>query len=304
MPFVASPMPKIQAYARHKPYRLCGHRDQGLAKSGDARARYHPTKQDSRMIREVVKAPLWAIFRLVSRFYLVLSKREYRYVFILGHVRSGSTLLAHILANHPNFVGAGESHISYRTADDLPKLVLQTCKSLHRPILRETYVVDQINHPYVTNEVLVSGRVYKCIILIREPEATLKSIMKLLKCQEQEALDVYISRLEALTEYGVLLGKRALLVEYDDLVDHTDHTLAALTSFLGLDSPLLPTYATHRMTGREGYGDPSTNIRTGHIIRTPSHAVAINKDILTLAARAFHKCRGQLQTATVPAMSH
>ena len=211
MPFVASPMPKIQAYARHKPYRLCGHRDQGLAKSGDARARYHPTKQDSRMIREVVKAPLWAIFRLVSRFYLVLSKREYRYVFILGHVRSGSTLLAHILANHPNFVGAGESHISYRTADDLPKLVLQTCKSLHRPILRETYVVDQINHPYVTNEVLVSGRVYKCIILIREPEATLKSIMKLLKCQEQEALDVYISRLETLTEYGVLLGKRALL---------------------------------------------------------------------------------------------
>ena len=150
------------------------------------------------MIWKVVKPPLWTIFRLVSRFYLVLSKREYRYVFILGHVRSGSTLLAHILANHPNFVRAGESHISYQTADDLPKLVLQTCISLHRPILRETYVVEQINHPYVTNEVLLSGRVYKCIILIREPEATLKSIMKLLKCQEREALDVYISRLEAL----------------------------------------------------------------------------------------------------------
>lgn len=247
---------------------------------------------------KVVRSPAWAAFRAVSRLYLMLSRHEYRYVFILGHMRSGSSLLAHILANHPDIVGAGETHISYQTAADVPKLILKTCELLHRPILSETFIVDQINHPYVTDEVLRSEEFYRCVILIREPQATLKSLINLLRCHEREALELYINRLESLTQYGLILGERALLVDYDDLVTHTDETLAALTQFLGLDSPLTPTYATHRMTGRvEGFGDPSNNIRVGKIRRTPGHAVTISEDTRSAALRAYCKCRGHLQTA-------
>ena len=251
------------------------------------------------LLWKVVRPVARAAFSTASRLYLIIGRPEYRYVFILGHMRSGSSLLAHILASHPDFAGAGESHISYRTAADLQRLVLQTSEFLRRPILRQTYIVDQINHLLVTNDVLLSAALYKCIILLRQPEATLKSMMKLLTCQEDEALDLYISRLKALTQYGLLLRERALLVEYDDLVDRPNQTLAALADFLGLDTPLLPTYATHRMTAREGYGDPSNNIRVGHILRTPTHEISISGDTLIAAVRAYHDCHEQLQIATV-----
>ena len=253
---------------------------------------------------KVARPAAWTAFRTVSRSYLLLSGRQYRFIFILGHMRSGSTLLSHILASHPDIVGAGEAHITYQTPADLPQLVLKTCEFLHRPILRETYIVDQINHPYVTDDVLRSSQIYRCIILIRDPEATIKSTMKMLKCEEQAALDVYIRRLETLTGYGQLLGDRALLVQYDDLVDRTEETLAAVTGFLGLDSPLTSTYATHRMTGRvEGYGDPSNNIKAGQIIRTQSHELALGRDTTIAAARAYCECQAALLAASVRAIS-
>jgi Sulfotransferase family len=253
---------------------------------------------------KVARPAAWAAFRAVSRLYILVSRREYCFIFILGHMRSGSSLLAHILASHPEIAGAGETHISYQTRADLSKLVLKTGEFLHRPVLSETYIVDQINHPYITDEVLGSTEIYRCIILIREPEATIKSTIKMLECQEQEALEVYIKRLDELTRYGRQLGARAVLVQYDDLVDRPEETLAALTSFLGLRSPLTPNYTTHRMTGRiGGYGDPSDNIKTGQIIRTASHGIAISNDTLAAATRAFHKCRAELQSAAVQPLS-
>ena len=250
------------------------------------------------MLWNIVKPPAWIAFRMVSRLNLL---REYRYVFILAHMRSGSTLLAHILASHPDFVGAGETKVCYRTPADLPKLILKTCELLHRPILRGSYIVDQINASrWVTDEVLLSEQIYRRIILLRQPEPTLKSMMRYDdNYQEKEALQHYINRLEELARYGSLLRERAFLVEYDNLVDQSDHTLAKLTNFLGLDSPLSATYGIHRMTGRiYGLGDNSNNIKVGRIIRTPGHDVTISKDTLTIATRAFHNCRAQLQNVT------
>ncbi len=206
----------------------------------------------------------------------------------LGHVRSS------LIGN----MRLSSAHDIRMICQNVCELILKTCELLHRPILSETFIVDQINHPYVTDEVLRSEEFYRCVILIREPQATLKSLINLLRCHEREALELYINRLESLTQYGLILGERALLVDYDDLVTHTDETLAALTQFLGLDSPLTPTYATHRMTGRvEGFGDPSNNIRVGKIRRTPGHAVTISEDTRSAALRAYCKCRGHLQTA-------
>jgi len=253
---------------------------------------------------KVIRPAIWASFRATSRLYLLLSMRDYRFVFILGHMRSGSSLLAHLLADHPDIAGAGETHLSYRTAADLSKLIVKTCELLRRPVLREAYLVDQINHPYVADEVLRSGRLYRCVILIREPEATIRSTMSMLKCTEQEALDVYTKRLDELIHYGRLLAGRALVLQYNDLVDRTDATLAALTRFLELISPLTPHYATHRMTGRvEGYGDPSGNIKTGKIIRTAGHRILLSSDTLHSATRVFDNCLADLHTAAVQNVS-
>ena len=246
-----------------------------------------------------MKLPLKGAFRIMSRLNLALWGRKYRFIFILGHMRSGSTLLAHILGSHLELVGAGESHISYQTPVDLPKLVLSTCETLHRPFLRETYIVDQINHDYLTDDVLRSRRVYRCVILLRDPEATLKSMLKLSIWSEDEALQIYTNRMAQLSHYGTLLGRRALLVEYDKLVDHSETTLSKITDFLDLNSPLTSIYATHRMTARvPGYGDPSPNIKVGRIVRTPEHDINISCATLLTAQRAFQNCRSVVSAET------
>lgn len=252
------------------------------------------------MISKIVKVPIWAVFRAISLGSLVLHKSKYRYIFILGHMRSGSTLLSHLLASHPEFVGAGETHLTYRTERDLPTLVLRTSELLHRPVLRESYVVDQINHPYLSEDILKSSRIYKCIILIREPVATLKSMINLAIWSEEEAVEIYTRRLETLEKYGTILGPRALLLQYDELLDQTQRALDALTSFFELKTPLKPDYATHRMTKRiPGYGDPSPNIMAGQIIRTAPHKAPVSSEGLNQATNAFQNCLTVLQAASV-----
>ena len=248
----------------------------------------------------LMKPALWSCFRIVSRLGLIANRHRYRYILVLAHMRSGSTLLSHILASHPNIVGAGETHVSYQTPTDLDNLVIRTGEFLHRPILRETYIVDQIVHDYVTDEVLLTEKVCRCIILVREPESTLKSLMNLPMENEKDALELYVRRLKTLGRYGQLIGRKAVLLEYDDLVDHTDECLNKLTSFLGVKPPLSSTYTTHRMTGRiYGFGDPSSNIKVGRVIRTPKYETTISEETLVRATSAYRDCLRELQ-ANIP----
>jgi hypothetical protein len=130
-------------------------------------------------------------------------------------------------------------------------------------------------------------------------------MMNLAIWNESQALDIYLKRLQSLAHYGSLLGDRALLIEYDSLVDHAEDTLAGLTDALGLATPLTPNYKTHRMTGRvRGIGDPSGNIKIGQIVRTPKHEIVLGKDTLAIGEQAFRKYRNDLQISTAKAAIH
>ncbi len=245
-----------------------------------------------------VKKPIRAVFRKMVRLSVALHRRHYRYIFILSHMRSGSTLLSHILASHEDFVGAGETHVNYRSPADLPRLVLRTCELLHKLQLDGTHIVDQINHPYVTDEVLLSSLIYKCVILIRSPESSLKSLSALFGWQESTVLETYVGRLAQISHYGQVLRGRAIVVEYDDLVDRTEETLAALSRFLDVDPPFTANYMTHKATGK--MGDPSKNISSGRILRTQGHEATLGAEIMSEASLAHRKCRHELLSAGVP----
>lgn len=245
-----------------------------------------------------IKKPISIAYRQAIRLSLALYGRKYQYVFVLAHMRSGSTLLSHILASHPEFSGAGETHVTYRTPADLSNLAVVTCQWLHKLQLSTTYVVDQINHNRLLDAtVLSSPLIHKCVILIRSPEATLQSMISLFGWQEKIALDYYVARLDALGNYGQILKERALLIEYDDLVEHTEETLATLTKFFDVSQPFNPFYETRRTTGLSG--DPNSNIRTGRVFRTQSHNSNIDAAVLTHASTAFLQCRDRLLNAGV-----
>jgi hypothetical protein len=249
-------------------------------------------------LQSIFKNVARAAFRKAAQVHNALQRREYRYVFILGHMRSGSTVLAHILTSHPNFVGAGETHTDYKTSSDLPKLIPKTCELLRKIELGiAPYVVDQINHSYVTDEVLGSSSIYKCVIIIRAPEGALKSLIALFGWNEGMALECYVERLTQISRYGGNLRDRAMLVEYDDLVDKTEETLALLTQFFDVAPPLTSNYSKSKVTGK--MGDPSKNIFSGRIIRTRGHENNLSAEVMTNANAAFHKCRRELELAGV-----
>src|SRR3972149_8331155 len=53
---------------------------------------------------------------------LALTARN-RFLFILGHMRSGSSLLCHLLCSSEDIIGFGEAHNDYRRRSDLSKLL-------------------------------------------------------------------------------------------------------------------------------------------------------------------------------------
>jgi hypothetical protein len=246
----------------------------------------------------LVKRPLLAAFRRIVEWNLARDGREYRYVFILAHMRSGSTLLGHIIASHPDFMGAGETYTSYKRPADLQKLVPRTCELLRTLQLKGKFVVDKITmEQYLSAETLSSLPLHKCVIQIRDPKSTLKSLMWLFDCSQETALTLYKAQLATLEKYGKVLADRAILIRYDDLIERSQEALTALTRFFAVDPPFTHEYEKTKITGK--MGDPSDNIRSGRIIRTTGYDYSIRKDLLDEGAAVYDKCQNELLAAGV-----
>ena len=195
-------------------------------------------------------------------------------VLIMGHMRSGSTLLLHILLTNPRLIGCGERNAAYSSHLDLDKLEIAARIAQRAPFRRVRYAVDQINHDQFTpsHDFLKDERVL-LIFMIRDPPSTIHSILELTRTfyggawTVAETIDYYCRRLRTLTEYAVdLEGKqKAMALNYEALVDDTPTVLQGLQTFLGLDAKLREQYEIQRFTGKRG--DPSEKIRAGRIVR-------------------------------------
>jgi len=182
------------------------------------------------------------------------------YVFVLGHMRSGSSLLTHILLGNPAITGIGERDATYASPSDLYLLGARAYWAQGWPIRRCQFVVDQINHGrYIPDERLLSHPRLWCIVLAREPEPSITSMVHAFGDRwgwtVHKAVDYYRSRLTTLHRYTQLEATRMLVLTYEDLIEAPGPALGGIASFLELSSPLDNSYPTHAFTGRAG--DPS-----------------------------------------------
>jgi hypothetical protein len=184
---------------------------------------------------------------------LARTRGPYQNLFVLIHVRSGSSLLAMILGNSPEICGYGETMLSYKGPRDLDLLAGNNLYRLQPFSLpgSERYMLDKLVH----DDLLAPDRVRmlfeagsKFIFLMREPEGTIKSMVKMVEMDETLAAVVYIRRLETLRQYGLNLPETgdAFLLSHDDLVRRTESTLASLSLFLELPVPLSSDYEVLR----------------------------------------------------------
>jgi hypothetical protein len=184
-------------------------------------------------------------------------------VLILAHMRSGSTLLHHLLLGHPDVIGCGERNATYRGPSDLRRLAVDAYYHRRELLRRRAFAVDQINHTrFLSDPALLDPPHTRALFLVRQPGPSVSSMVEVLGHHYgttlAQAVSHYRTRLSDLERLaaGLTDPGRAFFLTYEALVNRTDAVLAALSSFLGLRPYLSARYDTYRFTGRSG--DPST----------------------------------------------
>jgi hypothetical protein len=228
------------------------------------------------------------------------------YLFVLGHMRSGSTLMAHLLNTNPEIIGYGETFRSYERAEDLDDLTAHVTRFFRRWRLNERYVLDKVLHNHLMQKptILESPQVFS-LFLIRDPEETLQSLRALNNSvagqydatTDEAALTYYVERLshlEILAE-GITEKNHTFFLTHNQLLNQTESTFSALERWLNLDIPLREDYQKHTATGLWG-GDGGPKIRAGTIVReAPTSKLRISDECLIKAERAYERCMDLLE---------
>jgi hypothetical protein len=198
-----------------------------------------------------------------------------RYLFVLGHMRSYSSVLSHILGSHPQIDGYCETHIKYRTRFDLWRLEQRVRKLTGEPLAGD-YVLDKVLHEYPLARGILDSPRARGIIVVRRPTASVRSIIEMGLTHSpipwyrdfERVARYYEARLAGLLRLAEALRGRVVFLEAERLLSNTREVLDQLSIFLELQSPLQPEYRQFTHTGALGFGDPSAVISTGRIVFT------------------------------------
>ena len=221
---------------------------------------------------------------------------------LLGHMRSGSTLLLHLLLTSTQVAAVGERNAIYASRADFARLALAARVARRAPFGRISFVVDQVNHSHLTPVpgLLTDARV-RVLFLLRRPEASLSSLLELSRSYYDsswslaKAIDYYVTRLDGLVRLaaGIQAPAQAAFIRYEDLTAAPQVTLDALSGWLGLTRPLSANYEIQPFT--RSRGDPGTIIAAGTIVRRAAATDGRFSDAdLVRAQRAYVECNEAL----------
>ena len=215
-----------------------------------------------------------------------------RFVLVMGHMRSGSSLLSHLLLSNPQIMGLGESNAIYRSQNDLWKLVMKS-QWKNKQFSKAAIYLDQINHNEKTpiTQLLQKANI-QLIFLIRQPDNAVASIIKLTEdyytpWSQEQAENYLTARYQWLLELAQSLpADRVMWLEYENLTSNSDEQLSRLNDFLALKIPLSSNYETFSFSGK--HGDPSENLKSGKINPEDKNKTVIN--VSATCQQAYAKC--------------
>jgi len=191
-------------------------------------------------------------------------------LFILGHMRTGSSLLAHILASHQNVLGYGETHNVYTRPEDFGATTATVRRHLRRVVSsQEKYLLDKVLHKHQIAEMeVLNHSSVRVIFMIRRSDMALSSIIQNVGFiqKSEQAYQHYAEQVEWVgTLAEALSSDRWTSTTYTELTQETNTVLSRLEPFLDLSEPLTEHYDTNRYTGVSGIGDPGPHIESGYI---------------------------------------
>lgn len=226
-----------------------------------------------------------------------------RCIFVLAHMRCGSTALSNILCSRPDISGYGEAHIQYEASQGtaaLGRLVVnQALRKSWSP--RAAYLFDKILHARHDGQPPKAFFAARAIFIVREPTATVHSIRKLYADLGRDeygsdtlALEYYIERLETLqTLWARFPASQRVAITHESLLSNPEAKLAEISSGLSIEPALENKYISNSASRAGGAGDPTvsglfTRIETRRQTETKAApSLDVEPSLLTLAKSRY-----------------
>ncbi|MEM8805313.1 MAG: sulfotransferase family protein [Cyanobacteria bacterium P01_G01_bin.38] len=250
----------------------------------------------------------WRIESASAPYRVALRPKPYRFLLVLSHMRSGSSLLTHLLSANPDVIGYGETHIEYAGAADFKQLLqrvywqaqeFRSLGDIQNLRMNHLYAMDKVLHDkkFLSRDFLADEQVYG-LFLLREPSRSLASIADLKPhWSEADTLSYYTGRLATLVEYARLIDNpaRTLVVTYEQLLNQTAEALTTLQQFLQTPTSFSEEYQVMKTTGMKGVGDSKGKIKAGKIVRSQRQLqLNVSSNTLTTAKAAYQSASEQL----------
>ncbi|MDD5393608.1 MAG: hypothetical protein PHE17_11375 [Thiothrix sp.] len=231
--------------------------------------------------------------------------QPYYRIFLLSHMRAYSSTLGHIIGSHPRINGYYEMHQSYLCDADLAQQIADY--SQHDSLKPNShYQFDKLLHnDYQLNLSLPALQDAVIFIALREPEPTIKSIIKLFRkksddhlyAQPTGATNYYLERLQTLADFAQQHPQRYYYFDTEKVCTDTDGLLSQLQQWIGVAEPLSREYGSFAKTGVAGAGDTSPLIHTGKVLPNFQEAlddVELDATLLQQAEQAYQSSRALL----------
>lgn len=223
----------------------------------------------------------------------------YKVLFILSHMRSGSSLLTHLLVSNPEIIGYGETHLEYTDERDFKALIFRLYWRFREMNMNHTYLLDKVLHDqkFMDSDFLRSDRI-RSVFLLREPKRTLASILDIKPHHnEEQALEYYVNRLAALESYAKVINskEKTLFITHDQILHQSSSVFESLQNHLQTRVGFSEEYKVLKTTGTRGIGDSSENIKAGRIIKQARKLeIPLSDRVVDKARSAFDRCHETL----------
>lgn len=200
-------------------------------------------------------------------------------IFLLAHMRCGSTALSNVICAHPEICGYGEAQVAYAGEVDIGLLAF---KSLYNRAWKSDFrfFFDKVlwNHldAAAGPDFFNARAVFSC----RNPRDTIASILNLAtrtdrmrRFDAEKAAEYYERRMERLLEmWDRFPPERRVGITHDRMIAETGPVLAEISTMIGLREPLANSYASTTPEVKTGVGDPLDAVRYSKIVKKESAA--------------------------------
>lgn len=246
---------------------------------------------------------------------LFQGRGEPRHIFVISAMRSGSTLMQHVIAQPPCVLSAGETKIEYTGPEKLEALrkhlfTYENISEGDRNSRPWVYLEKCVHDRYLPAIPPIENPQMRFVFILRHPHPALTSLMKLKGWPYTESVEsahwYYTHRFASIIKLAEGIGEpeNAYFLSYEDFLENPEPHLAALTRFLGFKEPLKSVYPEQKWTAKLSLGDVSENIRSRKIVSYEKKPLIDMPDELKASLEETYRtaqselailCKGQAQ---------